>query len=145
MSECNPVYSPGTDPELSVTQPDETLLYSEEIKFYQAIVGSVMCLGTCSRSDIIYAVNQLTRAKSKPARVHITAAKHLLRYLKGIPDLRIEYTTGNFRLKEYCDASWGANPDNRRWTSGYLFFLSGELVSFKLTLQKLTAQSTLES
>ena len=78
MSECNPVYTPGTGPELSVTQPHENLLDSGGIKLYQAIVGSVMYLGTCSRFDIICAVSQLTRARSKPAKVHMTAAKHLL-------------------------------------------------------------------
>ena len=40
MSECNPVYTAGTGPELSVTQPDDNLLNSEAIKLYQAIVGS---------------------------------------------------------------------------------------------------------
>lgn len=94
-----------------------------------------------SRFDIIFAVRQLTRAMSKPAKIHMTAS-HLLRYLTGSPGLSIEYTTGNFLLKGYCNASWGANPDNRRSTinSGYPFFLSGELASFKSTLQKLTAQ-----
>ena len=72
MSECNPVHTTGTDPELSVTQPDDTLLASEEIKLYQAIVGSVMYLRTCSRFDIIYAVSQLTRAMSKPAKINMT-------------------------------------------------------------------------
>ena len=136
MSECNPVYTTGTGPELSVTQPDDNLLNSEAIKLYQAIVGSVVYLGTCRRFDIVYAVSQLTRAMSKPAKIHMTAAKHLLRYLKGSPYLSIEYTTRNFRLKGCCDTSWGANPDNRRSTSGYLFFLSGGLVSFTSTLLK---------
>ena len=118
---------------------------SEGIKVYQAIVGSVTYLGTCRGFDIMHAVSQLSRAMKKPAKVPMTAAKRLLRYLAGNRYLSIEYKAGNFRLKGYCDASWGANPDNCRSTSGYLFFLSGELVSFKSTLQKLAAQSTVES
>ena len=97
------MYTPGS--ELSVTQPDDNLLGSGGIKLYQAIVGSVMYVGTCSRFDITYTVSQLTRAMSKPTKVHMIAAKDILRYLKGSPDLNIAYTIGNFRLKGYCDTS----------------------------------------
>ena len=95
MSEYNAVYPPGTDPELSATQRDENLLNIGGIKLYQAIVGSVVYLGICNRFDIIYAVSQLTRAMSKPAIVHMTAAKHLFFcYLKGSPDLCIGLQPG---------------------------------------------------
>ena len=82
---------------------------------------------------------------SKPVKFHVAAAKYLLRYLKGSPDLSIEYPTGNFRLKGYSYASWGATPDNRWPASGYRVFLSGALASSKSTPRKQTTQSTLES
>ena len=44
----------------------------------------------------------------------------------------------------YCDASWGNNPDNGKSSSGYLFMLAGRPLSFKIALQNVTAQSTLE-
>lgn len=96
MSECNPVYTTGTGAELSVTQSEDNLLDSEGIKLYQAIVGSVMYLATCSQFVSIYTVSQVTRVMSKPAKIRMTAAKHLLRYLKGSPGLSIKFTTGNF-------------------------------------------------
>ena len=43
------------------------------------------------------------------------------------------------------DASFRANPDNRKSTTGYLFFLGGGLISFGSKTQSLTAQSTVES
>ena len=67
-----------------------------------------------SRYDLCYAVNQLTRACSKPTEIHMTAAKHALRYLRGTTDLPIVYKRGHFRMVSYTDASFGANPVQQR-------------------------------
>ena len=48
-------------------------------------------------------------------------------------------------MVSYTDASFGANPDNRKSTTGYLFFLGGGYISFGPKTQSLTAQSTVES
>ena len=75
----------------------------------------------------------------------MTAAKHALRYLRRTTDLPIVYKRGQFRMVSYTDVSFGANPDNRKSTTGYLFFLGRELISFRSKMQSLTAQSTVES
>ena len=75
----------------------------------------------------------------------MTAAKHALRYLRGTTDLPIVYKRGQFRMVPYTDASSGANPDNCKSTTGYLFFLGGGLISFGSKTQSLTAQSTVKS
>ena len=48
-------------------------------------------------------------------------------------------------MVSYTDASFGANPNNRKSTRGYFFFLGGGLISFGFKTQSLTAQSTVES
>ena len=75
----------------------------------------------------------------------MTVAEHTLRYLRGTTDLPIVYKRGQFRMVSYTDASLGANPDNRKSTTGYLFFLGGGLISFGSKTQSLTVQSTVES
>ena len=60
----------------------------------------------------------------------MTAAKHLLRYLKGLPDLAVTYEKGQFTINGYVDASFSAGPDNRKSTTGYLFLMSGGPLSF---------------
>ena len=75
----------------------------------------------------------------------MVAAKHALRYLRGTIDLPIVYKRGQFRMVSYTDASFGANPDNRKSTTGYLFFLGGGLICFGSKTKSLTAQSTVES
>ena len=102
MLACKSVHAPGYGPELSEEEPEETLLGAQDVKLYQAIVGSVVYLAQVTRYDICYAVNQLTRASSKPAMIHMTAAKHLLRYLKGSPDLSIICKKGQFTIHTYA-------------------------------------------
>ena len=65
----------------------------------------------------------------------MTAAKHTLRYLRGTTDLPIVYKRGQLWMVSYTDASFGANPDNRKSTTGYLFFLGGGLISFESKTQ----------
>ena len=103
-------------------------------------MGSVLHLTQCTRYDLCYSVNQLTRACSKPGQAHMTGAKHDLRYLRGYPDLPI-----TFRLHGFTDASFAANPDTRISTTGSSFFLSGEPISFGSKTQSIVAQSTVES
>ena len=131
--------------ELSSEQPEDKLLGAQGIKLYQSITGSLLYIAQCTRYDLCYAVNQLTKACNRPAEVHMTAAKHVLRYLRGTPDLPITYRKGQLRLVSYTDASFGANPDNRKSTTGYLFFLGGAPISFGSKIQSLTTQSTVES
>ena len=75
----------------------------------------------------------------------MTAAKHALRYLRGTTDLPIVYKRGQLRMVSDTDASFGANPDNRKSTTGDLFFLGGGSISFGSKTQSLTVQSTVES
>ena len=131
-------------PELSLDQPEEKLL-NEEKQRYQIITGAVIYLAQVARYDILYAVNQLARATSKPAKAHMGAAKHLLRYLAGSIDFFITDKYGGFRLAAFSDANWSNNPDNGRCTSSYIVMLANAPISFKVGLQGLTAQSTMEA
>ena len=116
MQDTNAAHTPGYRQELSAEQPEDKLLGTEATKLYQSISGSLLYLAQCTRYDLCYAVDQLTRACSKPAEIHLTAAKHALRYLRGTTDLSIVYKRGRFRMVSYTDASFGANPDNRKST-----------------------------
>ena len=92
----------------------------------------------------MYSSGQLARAMSRPAKVHMGAAKHLLRYLAGPNDFTIVYKEG-FHLTAFSDSNWGNNPDNGKSTSSYIMMLSRALVSSKSGVQSLTAMSTMEA
>ena len=79
MKDCNPAFTPGAGPELSLNQPETNLLDEKRKGRYQSIVGGTMYLAQVSRYDILYAVIQLARGMSKPSKAHVGVAKHLLR------------------------------------------------------------------
>jgi len=53
---------------------------------YQQIIGSLMYLGTGTRPDLAYTIIHLSQFNSSPSTKHLTAAKRVLRYLKGTKD-----------------------------------------------------------
>ena len=91
--------------DLSLDQPEETLLSKDDNQRFQAITGGSVYLGQVTRYDILYAVNQLVRAMSKPSKSHMAAAKHLLRYLAGTTDFDITYKYGGVKLTAFAVAN----------------------------------------
>ena len=104
-----------------------------------------MFLSQCTRYDIAHAGNQLARATSKPSKLYMSAAKHLLQYLKGNMSLALTHRTGCFQLAGFCDASWGNNPGNGKSTFGYFFMTAGGPLSCKTSLLNVTTKSAMES
>ena len=146
MRGCNTAYTPGVGPELSLDQPKKTLINEEGNRRYRSITGAAMYPAQVCRYDILYTVNQLARAMSKPSKAHMGGGgKHLLRYLTVSTDFLITYKEGYFKLAAFTDANWGENPDNRKSTSSYIIMLSNGPISFKVGIQELTAQSTMEA
>ncbi|CAM9555992.1 unnamed protein product, partial [Laminaria digitata] len=82
--DCRPFGTPGYGKEMPLMQQSGVL---------QAIVSSAMYLSQVTRYGISYAVNQLAKSRSKPSKVHMGAAKHLLRYLLRTVDFSITYHT----------------------------------------------------
>jgi len=65
-----------------------------------------------------------------PRESHLTAIKHLLRYVRGTVDFGLVlHRSPSTELVVYTDANWAGCPDTRRSTSGYAVFLGGNLVS----------------
>ena len=103
MEGCNPAYTSGVELELSLNQSEKKLL-NEQKSCYQAITGAVIYsahVTHVTHYDIPYAVKQLARVMSKPAKAHMGATKHLLRYLAGFTDFSITYKQGGSRLAAF--------------------------------------------
>ena len=56
-----------------------------------------------------------------------------------------KYKRGGFKLAAYSDANRDNNPNNGKSTSLYIVMLVNGPISFKVGLQSLTAQSTMEA
>ncbi len=144
MSDSKPVgtpVSPGSY--LMKAAEDEEAMEQQQ---YQSLVGSLMYLSVCTRPDIAYAVSYLARFCSKPNRSHWTAAKRVLRYLKGTTDYGICFMKSESdKCIGFSDADWAGDQQDRTSTSGYLYKLAGGPVSWKSQRQGCVALSTAEA
>ncbi|KAG6527641.1 hypothetical protein ZIOFF_009766 [Zingiber officinale] len=91
--------------------------------FFKSLVGSLRYL-TCTRPDILYAVGLVSRYMEDPTTTHLKIAKRILRYIKGTIDFGLFYSTSNhFKLEGYSDSDWGGDIDDRKSTTGFVFFM----------------------
>ncbi|KAK6125632.1 hypothetical protein DH2020_040630 [Rehmannia glutinosa] len=114
---------------------------------YRALIGSLLYL-TTSRPDITFAVGVCARFQSAPKESHMTAAKRILRYLKGSQEVGLWYPkeeNDNFSLKSYSDSDYAGNIDDRKSTSGSCQFLGDCLVSWFSKKQNCVSLSTAEA
>ena len=71
---------------------------------YHQMIGSLMYLMN-TRLDNCFAVNTLNQFLTNPRHVHLVAAKHILRYLRGTVDYGIKYDVNqNINLEGYVDS-----------------------------------------
>ena len=58
-------------------------------------------------------MNTLSQYLVQPRRVHLVAAKHVMRYLKGTIDFGLYYDGSHeYRLYGYTDADWTHQVDD---------------------------------
>ena len=112
---------------------------------YSRIIGSLMYIINCTRPNIAYAVNKLSRYTSNLGEDHQKAIVRVLRYLKYTLNYGLHYTRYPAVLEGYSDANWISDTKDTKSTSGYVFTLGGAAVSWKFSKQTCIARSTMES
>ncbi|CAM9302263.1 unnamed protein product, partial [Hapterophycus canaliculatus] len=80
-----------------------------------------------------------------PTQTHMVAAKRVLRYLRGTPDLPTVYRKGPLELVCLTDSDFAGDLESRRSCTGFLCMLGGGVISSAAVLQKTIAQSTTEA
>lgn len=117
----------------------------QDITMFRSMVGSLQYL-SLTRPDISFAVNQICQHLHKPLEGHLQAVKRVFRYLRGISNMGLRFTTNenqNLTLEAYCDSDWGATMD-RRFISGSSIWLNGNLVSWSAKKQPSVSLSSAE-
>ncbi|KAJ9567681.1 LOW QUALITY PROTEIN: hypothetical protein OSB04_003647 [Centaurea solstitialis] len=129
--------------------PSNTLEKKEMDKIpYARLIGSLMYAQVCTRPDIAFAVNMLSRFQSNAGHAHWVAGKKVLRYLKGTINHMLLYRRiddQELKIECYTDASYKQDHDDLKSTSGYIFMLAGGAISWKASKQSLTATSTFQA
>lgn len=115
-------------------------------KPFASLLGSLMYAQVCTRSDLSFDVSVLGRFQSNPCTTHWVAAKKVIRYLKRIRDFMLVYShMENLEIVPYCDVDLVGCMDDRKSTSGYIFMLANEAMSWKSKKQSSIATSTMEA
>jgi hypothetical protein len=99
---------------------------------YRRIVGSLRYLVN-TRPDLVYVVGYVSRFMEKPTTDHLLAIKRVLRYIAGTTDLGCHYgrKDGAGELIGYIDSDLAGDVDTRKSTTGVLFFLNGNLITWQ--------------
>ena len=96
--------------------------------------------------DICFTVNTLSQFLVEPKHVHLVAAKHVMRYLKGTLDYGLSYDRDhNFTLSGYTDSDWVGSVSDRKSTSGCCFSLRSAMISWQSKKQSSIALNTTEA
>ena len=103
MLDCKSMATPmDTNMKLLSNETSE-LVYMTQ---YRHIIDSLMYLMN-TRPDICFSMNTSSQCLIKPRRVHLIAAKHVMRYLKGTIDLGLYYGRDHdYNLYGYMDSDW---------------------------------------
>jgi hypothetical protein len=116
----------------------------DDPSIYRHVVGALQYC-TLTRPEISFSVNQLCQHLHSPTDVHLSAAKRVLRYLKGSIDHGIWYSKSSIQLNAFCDSDWAGDPDDRRSTSGFAVFLGSSLISWSAKKQPVVSRSSTEA
>ena len=77
---------------------------SVDATMYRHMTGSLIYM-TNTRPDICFTVNTLSQFLTDPRHVHLIAAKHILRHLKGTVDYGLKYEVNQkINLEGYVDS-----------------------------------------
>ena len=86
---------------------------------------------TNTRPDICFAINTLSQYLVQPRRIHLVAAKHVMRYLKGTIDFVLYYDNSHeYTLYGYTDVDWAESISDRKITSGGCYSLGSAMISW---------------
>jgi hypothetical protein len=123
MIDSNPSLLPWSlGAELTFHDGDDALSFDIP---YNSLVGSLLWTAVCTRPDIFAAVPCLCHYVSRPKTCHWTAAKRVMRYLKGSSFTCIVFSHHSepIECSAFVDSTWGSDPASVVSVSGQIVCL----------------------
>ncbi len=115
-----------------------------EIPFCQAI-GSLLYLANCTRPDITFIVNQLSRKQDNYRYSDWLKIKKVLLYLKGTINLRIKCKGKGEEIECFVDASLGTSDAEGKYITGLVLKLFGDPILWRTKRQTCYSLPTAEA
>jgi transposase InsO family protein len=143
MSNCNSSRIP-MECRLKLRKKDDAERADKTL--YRSVIGSLRYLVN-TRPDIALAVGIASRFMEDPTATHWALVKQILRYVQGTSSHGCKYRRGEGEpvLLGYTDSDHAGDLDDRKSTSGVLFFLGNNIVSWSSQKQSVVAQSSCEA
>lgn len=150
MDKAHPLSTPMVVRSLNLDKdPYRPKMENEEILGpevpYLSAIGALQYLAQCTRPDIAFSVNLLSRYSSAPTLRHWNGIKHILRYLRGTTDMGLFYScdyTNNSNLVGYADSGYLSDPHKGYSQTGYVFLINHAAISWKSVKQDTVATSS---
>ena len=118
-----PLYSNKEEP----VREDE-----DDVLVYQMATGCSTYAATIRRLDLADAVGVLSKFMPKPGKKQWQDIEQMLRYIQGALNYGLVFKADGTDpiLTGYSDADWGGDVSTRGSTSGYVFQIQGNTISW---------------
>ena len=127
-------------------EKSKVLVTTETKTYYQQMIRTLIYAAIGTRPDIAFAATRLSQYNNNPTEEHIKYARYVLRYPKGMKELKIKYDgASDAGLIGYSDSDWGENKDDCHSISGHLFLMANGAISWASQWQKTVALSVGEA
>ena len=141
MDQCNASHTP-LENRLKLRKNQGGAVDASE---YRSLIGSLRYLVN-TRPDFAYEVGLLSRFMEAPGKEHWIAIKQVLRYIKGTLNLGCIYRAeGETVLAGFSDSDHAGDLDDRKSTTGTVFFLGSGAITWSSQKQKVVAKSSCEA
>ena len=114
---------------------------------FKSLIGCLRYL-VHTRPDITHRVNYLSRYMSKPNSEHMSAAKRILRYIRGTSSFGLRYEKGkkkNYSIQGFSDNDFAGDSEDRKSTTGQVFFIGNSAITWNTVKQNVVALSSCEA
>jgi hypothetical protein len=139
MANCNS-YATPMEPRCKMSKQSDAP--PTQVTDYRSLVESLRYLGH-TWPDITFAVRYVSHFMEKPITEHLTVVKCILCYVAGTIDYGCHYKLGGgLKLVGYSDAYMAGDINTRKSTTGVLFFLGLNPVTWQSQKQKVVTLSS---
>ncbi|PNF20906.1 hypothetical protein B7P43_G11180, partial [Cryptotermes secundus] len=112
---------------------------------YKAAVGRLQYIATCTRPDIVFSTNQVSKFCHCPTKGRWLEVMRIMRYLKHTIKYRLTYEKSEIDPVIYSDSDFANDVHDSKSVAGYVIMMSKGAVSWKSKKQDIVATSTNEA
>ena len=147
MSQSKRVKTPLRAP--TVQETGFEILHDPSIKRFREAIGALLYVSTRTRPDIAAAFGILSRKCENPSEQDWANVKRIMRYLKGISSMSLQFSGKKESLlplvESYSGADWAGDVSDRKSISGIVILVNRTPVVWKSRKQTGVSLSSTES